>query len=183
MHANHTEFLQLFNGEVQDVVPRWPRRYCWNESDIERLVNDLLTIAESDSPGAAHYGGALLTFPESTAAGGVPTHRVVDGQQRLTTVSILLAFIADKIGTGSNSGWTEQLLRDRLANHPSQRPRKRRKLRLQDEEEDEYQRGLEGDPEGSRRRGASLAHRAAARGSVRCGQPDQWHRPVQCVWP
>ncbi len=148
MQANHVEFLQLLNGEVQYVVPRWQRRYCWDESDIERLVTDLLTIAKVDRPGAAHYGGALLTFPESTTAGGVPTHRVVDGQQRLTTVSILLACIADIIGSGPKSGWTEQLLRDRLTNHASRPPQKRRKLRLQDEDEGEYRRGLEGNPGG-----------------------------------
>ena len=51
MQANHTDFLRLLNGEVQYVVPRWQRRYCWDESDIERLVEDLLTIAEADRQG------------------------------------------------------------------------------------------------------------------------------------
>ena len=119
MRANHTEFLQLLNGEVQYVVPRWQRRCCWDESDIGRLVDDLLAIAKADRPGAAHYGGALLTFPEpNPPGGGVPTHRVVDGQQRLTTVSILLSCIADAIGSGEKSGWTEPRLRDCLTNHP-----------------------------------------------------------------
>ena len=66
-------------------------------SDIERLVNDILTVAVA-GPDAAHYGGTLLTFPEPGAAGVVKTIRVVDGQQRLTTVSILLACIADEFG-------------------------------------------------------------------------------------
>ena len=148
MQANPTQFLELLNGEVQYVVPRWQRRYCWDESDIESLVSDLLTIAEADRPGAAHYGGALLTFPESLTAGGFPTHRVVDGQQRLTTVSILLACIADTMGTGPTSGWTKQLLQDRLMNHSERPPQKRRKLRLQDEDEGEYCRIIEGNPGG-----------------------------------
>jgi len=79
------------------VVPRWPRRYCWGQSDIERLVEDLLTIAAADSS-ATHYGGTLLTFQDPGAAGVVRTIRVVDGQQRLTTVSILLASIARELG-------------------------------------------------------------------------------------
>ena len=149
MHAKPTDFLQLLNGEVQYVVPRWQRRYCWDESDIGRLVDDLLAIAEADRPDAAHYGGALLTFPEpNPPGGGVPTHRVVDGQQRLTTVSILLACIAEAMGSGQEGGWTEQLLRDRMTNHPHRPPEKRRKLRLQDEDEAEYRRGLQGSPGG-----------------------------------
>ena len=147
MQANHTEFLKLLNGEVQYVVPRWQRRYCWDESDIERLVQDLVTIAEADRPGAAHYGGALLTFPESTPAGGVPTHRVVDGQQRLTTVSILLACIAESLGGDDRGGWTARRLKKHLTNTDVPQ-RKRLKLRLQDEDEDEYRRGLNGDPGG-----------------------------------
>ena len=147
MQANHTDFLKLLNGEVQYVVPRWQRRYCWDESDIERLVEDLLTIAEADRPGAAHYGGALLTFPEPTTAGGVPTHRVVDGQQRLTTVSILLACIAESLGDDDRGGWTAKRLRKHLTNTDVPR-RKRLKLRLQDEDEGEYRRGLKGDPGG-----------------------------------
>ena len=79
MHAHHIEFLELLNGTVQYVVPRWQRRYRWGQSDIERLVDDLLTVAMA-GPKAAHYGGTLLTFPEPDAAGVVKIYRVVDGQ-------------------------------------------------------------------------------------------------------
>ncbi len=89
MFAHPIEFLELFNGQVQYVVPRWQRRYRWGQSDIERLVEDLLTVADA-GPDATHYAGNLLTFPDPGAAGVVKTIRVVDGQQRLTTVSILL---------------------------------------------------------------------------------------------
>ena len=70
MHAHHIEFLELLNGQVQYVVPRWQRRYRWGQADIERLVEDLLTVAAA-GPDAAHYGGTLLTFPEPGAAGVV----------------------------------------------------------------------------------------------------------------
>ncbi len=148
MQANHIPFLDLLSPAVQYVVPRWQRRCCWGQADIERLVDDLLTIAMADQPEAAHYGGALITFPESTSAGVVPTHRVIDGQQRLTTVSILLACIADHLGPSNNCGeWTANLLRKRLKNDDVG-PQKRRKLRLQDGDEEEYRRGLEGNPDG-----------------------------------
>ena len=42
MHAHHIDFLELLNGQFQYVVPRWQRRYCWGQLDIERLVDDLL---------------------------------------------------------------------------------------------------------------------------------------------
>lgn len=149
MFAHSIEFLELFNGQVQYVVPRWQRRYCWGQADIERLVEDLLTVANAGTD-ATHYAGNLLTFPDPGAAGVVKTIRVVDGQQRLTTVSILLGCIAEKLGpTGRCGDWTAAIIRnDRLTN-PGKHPDKLRKLRLQDGDEEEYRLGLTGSPSGN----------------------------------
>ena len=144
MQAQQTDFLELLNGQVQYVVPRWQRRYRWGQPDIERLVEDLVTIAGA-GPDAAHYGGTLLTFRELGAAGVVSTYRVVDGQQRLTTVSILLACIADQLGPEGRCGdWTAQIIRDHRLTNQGQPREKLRKLRLQDGDEEEYRRGLDG---------------------------------------
>ena len=148
MQAQQTDFLELLNGQVQYVVPRWQRRYRWGQPDIERLVEDLVTIAGA-GPAAAHYGGTLLTFREPGAAGVVNTIRVVDGQQRLTTVSILLACIAAELGPdGRCRDWTAQIIRDDRLTNPGKPPAKLRKLRLQDGDEEEYRLGLEGRPAG-----------------------------------
>ena len=149
MHAQPIQFLELLNGQVQYVVPRWQRRYRWGQSDIERLVDDLVTVAGTNTD-AAHYGGTLLTFPEPGAAGVVTSHRVVDGQQRLTTVSILLACIAERLGPDGSCGeWTAQTIRNHRLINLDQRPEKSRKLRLQHGDEEEYRRGLEGAPSGA----------------------------------
>ena len=150
MDTRHIAFLELFNSQVQYVVPRWQRRYCWGQSDIERLVEDLLAVAQSQlGSEPAHYGGTLLTFPESRAVQPVTVHRVVDGQQRLTTVSILLACIAKELGPDGQCGvWTGRtIMEDRLTNRGKSADRFR-KLRLQDGDEDEYRSGLDGNPHG-----------------------------------
>ena len=146
MDTRHIAFLELFNSQVQYVVPRWQRRYCWGQSDIERLVDDLLAVAQSKLAEPAHYGGTLLTFPESRAVQPVTVHRVVDGQQRLTTVSILLACIAEELGPDGECGaWTGRTIRDDRLSNPGKSADRFRKLRLQDDDEDEYRSGLDGD--------------------------------------
>ena len=149
MHAHQIQFLELLNGQVQYVVPRWQRRYSWGQREIERLVEDLMTVATAGTD-AGHYGGTLLTFPEPGAAGVVTTIRVVDGQQRLTTVSILLAAIAERLGAdGECDGWTAEIIRtDRLTNL-GKPPDKLRKLRLQGGDEDEYREVLAGHADGA----------------------------------
>jgi len=150
MDTRHIAFLELFNSQVQYVVPRWQRRYCWGQSDIERLVEDLLAVAQSKlGSEPAHYGGTLLTFPESKAVTPVMVHRVVDGQQRLTTVSILLACIAKELGPDGECGaWTGRTIMDDRLTNPGKSPDRFRKLRLQDGDEDEYRLGLARDPHG-----------------------------------
>ena len=149
MDPHHISFQNLFGGHVQYVVPRWQRRYCWGQSDIQRLVEDLVTVAKA-RPGATHYGGNLLTFPESPAAGVMNVQRVVDGQQRLTTVSILLACIADKLGEEGQWGdWTAEFIREHRLTNPRMPPEKRFKLRLQNGDDEEYRWGLEGNPRGA----------------------------------
>ena len=150
MHADELGFLDLLNGKVQYCVPKWQRRYCWEEADIRRLLEDLVSISDASDPERAHYGGSLITFrPPGQPPGVVTTERVVDGQQRLTTVSLVLACIADSMGDGDQYGeWTRQDIRDLLMNPREKRLGKQRKLRLQDGDEEEFVRILRAKPDG-----------------------------------
>lgn len=140
MQAQQTSFLNLLNGQVQYVVPRWQRRYRWGKAEIERLVEDLLTVAVAGE-NASHYGGTLLTFPEpGGAAGVVQSIRVVDGQQRLTTVSLLLLSIAEFLGPEETcEGWSSKDIKNGRLLNPGVKGEKEYKLRLQDGDNEEYQ--------------------------------------------
>ena len=150
MQAEEVGFLELLDGKVQYHVPKWQRRYCWEETDVRRLVEDLVSIAGAANPERAHYGGSLITFcPPGQPPGAPTTQRVVDGQQRLTTVSLLLAGIADSMGDGDQCGeWTREDVSDLLRNPKGTASGKHRKLRLQTGDEKEYVRILRGKPDG-----------------------------------
>ena len=51
MKAKETPFFELFNLKVQYLVPRWQRRYVWGETEIHRLMDDMLAIADADGAG------------------------------------------------------------------------------------------------------------------------------------
>ena len=144
MKTKQIRFLDLLNGTVQYLVPRWQRRYRWGKTEILRLLNDLLAIADAESSARPHYGGTMITVLESS--GPLMVYRVVNGQQRLTTVSILLARIADILGTDGKCGeLTSQSIRLDLLTNPTRKGNKRRKLRLQDGDDEEYRRIIERD--------------------------------------
>ena len=144
MQASHHPFMQLLGVHVQYVVPRWQRRYAWGSREIDALLADLRSVG-SRPDDVQHYAGALLTCPQPGPAGALAVHRVVDGQQRLVTVSLVYARLAELLGTDGQSGeWTAALIRDtRLFNTGS--PGRPRKLRLQNGDEDEYAAVIGGD--------------------------------------
>ncbi len=144
MKAKAIRFLDLFNQQVQYLVPRWQRRYRWGETEIRRLLDDMLAIADAENQARPHYSGTMITILERS--GVVKVHRVVDGQQRLTTVSILLACIAETLGSDGKCGeLTSQGIRLDLLTNPKRQEDRRRKLRLQDGDEEEYRRIIERD--------------------------------------
>lgn len=88
MHARDKGVPDLLSSRVQYNVPPWQRRYCWSEREIAKLVDDIVQAGQRAH--GAHYGGTIITS-QCVSDGGIPTVQIVDGQQRLTTVSLLLA--------------------------------------------------------------------------------------------
>lgn len=96
--ATETTLKELLEGTKQYQVPLYQRTYSWVKEQHARLWSDLVALAEErrDNRDATHFLGSVVLAP-SPANGPTGVHRylVVDGQQRLTTLSILLAAIRD----------------------------------------------------------------------------------------
>lgn len=98
MRAAESTLSELLEGTKQYQVPLYQRTYSWAKEQHERLWDDLAQLAEErrDHPEATHFMGSLVLAPSpSNGPTGVQRFLVVDGQQRLTTLSILLAVIRD----------------------------------------------------------------------------------------
>jgi hypothetical protein len=80
----------LGSANEQYVIPAYQRRYSWHEKQLFELLDDIDLLESSDT----HLLGSIvcLTLPHTA---GLNTLELVDGQQRLTTVSILLQCIQD----------------------------------------------------------------------------------------
>ena len=74
----------LFDKEVHYVIPRYQRAYAWEDKEIVQLIDDI-----NDSTGD-YYIGSLVV---AKVKGKVETYEVVDGQQRLTTLYLLLHYL------------------------------------------------------------------------------------------
>jgi uncharacterized protein with ParB-like and HNH nuclease domain/alkylated DNA nucleotide flippase Atl1 len=87
-------------GEKQFRVPLWQRQYTWRMADHRLLWRDILEQYARATDGAAanqsgHFLGSIVLSPAPFAASGVASYLIVDGQQRLTTLMLLLCAIRD----------------------------------------------------------------------------------------
>jgi alkylated DNA nucleotide flippase Atl1 len=96
--ARETTLQELLEGSKQYQVPLYQRTYSWQKGQLRRLWDDILQLASDrvTSPALTHFIGSLVLAP-SPANGpvGVTEFLVVDGQQRLTTLSLLLCALRD----------------------------------------------------------------------------------------
>src|SRR5712691_7552410 len=89
---------ELFDGTVCYEIPPFQRPYVWNEedqwqplwADIERVAEALEDARTGHGEIAAHFLGAVVIKQLAAVAGDPARHSVIDGQQRLTTLQILL---------------------------------------------------------------------------------------------
>jgi uncharacterized protein with ParB-like and HNH nuclease domain len=80
---------RLFS-EGQYIIPIYQRNYAWGEPEIEQLIQDILDVAKQ-SDKADYYIGSLVVNDRNNAI-----YETIDGQQRHTTLSIILAALKNK---------------------------------------------------------------------------------------
>lgn len=102
MEALPTQVIQYFNGEKQNLIPLFQRPYSWHLSNWKTLWDDLLVQYDSDDNKSAHFMGTIVSLPARSVPVGVSKYLIIDGQQRLTTISILLAALRDSLDTNSS---------------------------------------------------------------------------------
>lgn len=92
MEARPAPILEFFNGTKQLLVPLFQRPYEWGVKEWETLWSDILEQYERTDEEAVslHFTGAIVTAPARSIPVGVSKFLVIDGQQRLTTIAILI---------------------------------------------------------------------------------------------
>src|SRR5437867_3688753 len=102
MKAIDRPFTKLINGCTQFIIPVFQRDYSWSEAQCEQLWKDVLRVA-CDDPRSAHFLGSLVYIPTGDIAAGFTRWMLIDGQQRIATLTLLLAALRDFI---NETQWT-----------------------------------------------------------------------------
>ena len=115
MEASPARVIQYFNGEKQNLIPLFQRKYTWTDSHWQILWDDLMVQYEEGDTGT-HFMGAIVSVPARAVPVGVSKYLIIDGQQRLTTVAIILCALRDSLDSNSASRIQEVYLTNRFRN-------------------------------------------------------------------
>ena len=117
MEAHDTDFLELLDGNKQFAVPIFQRRYSWEKKHCEKLWDDVLSLGQSSTSQFHFIGSIVYIDPKVSNASKVRELQVIDGQQRLTTLTLLLAALSRAVeGQNVDIGITPEELSDYYLN-------------------------------------------------------------------
>lgn len=80
---------KIFSSDFDFVIPAYQRPYAWTDDQALELFDDLHSFYLAEPEGDSYFLGSIVLIK----AEGKPASEVIDGQQRLTTLTILLSVI------------------------------------------------------------------------------------------
>ncbi|MCM3697892.1 DUF262 and DUF1524 domain-containing protein [Paenibacillus macerans] len=103
MKASETNFLKFLQGTKQFIIPIYQRKYSWTLHQCRQLWNDILRAAE-DEQLKGHFVGSIVYIEKSLyQISSVPQLLVIDGQQRMTTLTLFLLALGKVIEESDQS--------------------------------------------------------------------------------
>lgn len=115
MQAKETKLQDIIEGTKQYVIPLFQRTYSWTNKEWEILWKDLIELSEAENP-RSHFIGSIVNMPTVSVPEGVAKFLLIDGQQRLTTIFILLTLLRNKARETQNQEFAEEINNTLLVN-------------------------------------------------------------------
>lgn len=97
MNAEATKLLSLLKNAQQFVIPIYQRMYSWNQKECAQLWDDIIRCGKDDNI-SGHFIGSVVYIEHGLySVSSQSPLLVIDGQQRITTASLLIAALAEAI--------------------------------------------------------------------------------------
>lgn len=93
MDARKGNIYEILNGNKQFLIPVYQRYYSWDIEQCKRLWIDIVDMQKKGKVG--HFVGSIVNIAEQAMPTGVQKYMIIDGQQRMTTLTLLLLALRD----------------------------------------------------------------------------------------
>ena len=131
MKATEAKLLDFLKKSPQFIIPIYQRTYSWTEPECQQLWDDILRTGQNDDI-FAHFVGSIVYIEKGLyQVSSQSPLLVIDGQQRLTTVSLIIEALARHLGdTEPLDGFSAKKLRHYYLLNPLEDNELRYKLLL-----------------------------------------------------
>jgi uncharacterized protein with ParB-like and HNH nuclease domain len=131
MKATEAKLLAFLKKSPQFVIPIYQRTYSWTDKECRQLWSDIVRAGNDDAI-SVHFIGSIVYIEAGLSQ---VSHQapllVIDGQQRLTTVTLLLAALANALGENEPvDGFSARKLRNYYLLNPEETAERHFKLLL-----------------------------------------------------
>lgn len=96
MKAEDVRLTELLEGPKQFIVPVFQRDYSWGTKHCLQLWKDIVRVG-SDENTKAHFVGSVVYVAAEETSAKITRWLLIDGQQRLTTVTLLLTALRNRM--------------------------------------------------------------------------------------
>ena len=142
MKATEAKLLEFLKKSPQFVIPIYQRTYSWMEKECRQLWDDILRTGKNDKI-SAHFVGSIVYIEKGLyQVSSQSPMLVIDGQQRLTTLTLLLSSLARALDNLEESerepldGFSPRKLRNYYLLNPEEEGERRYKLVLSQTDKD-----------------------------------------------
>jgi len=147
MQAKETKLQDIIEGTKQYILPLFQRSYSWDKKEWDILWEDLCELSELENP-RSHFIGSIVNMPTTSVPEGVSKYMLIDGQQRITTVFIILALLRDLANANEEKEFAEEINNTLLVN-PYKKGSDYYKLMPTQIDRDEFQRLIQNQLDGN----------------------------------
>ena len=140
MIAKNTDVLRLLAaGRIRFVVPLFQRDYSWTKVECSQLWDDIRSIGSANGTTNHFIGSIVYMGSGPSLATGIDSLLLIDGQQRLTTVMLLLEALSRAIGDSEPiDGFSAAKVRDVFLLNAHERGDSHYKLVLNEKDRDSF---------------------------------------------
>lgn len=112
LSANKEKLHSFFHGTNQYQIPFFQRSYVWKKENWDELWDSILEEQEELNSGneSEHFIGTIIIKQKLSETLGINPFELIDGQQRLTTICLLLKSIYDSLDNDANKNFINGLL-------------------------------------------------------------------------
>lgn len=93
MDARKANIYKFLSGDKQYIIPVYQRIYSWEIEECKRLWFDIVDMQKKNKNG--HFVGSIVSITENDSPSDMSKFTIIDGQQRITTLMLLLLALRD----------------------------------------------------------------------------------------